>query len=138
MSIQIITDMNANTKICAIADKKHTEIYSEGESVGSVYSTLALLIASVLTKSAEEFIKNEETREIMESEFGDKIIPLDAAIIFMHDKLNDLVAKQLAIEKIERDMGDELPDELKKIVSRGIINKIMDELKKGNEEEDDE
>ena len=138
MSIQIITDMNAKTKICAIADKKHTEIYSEGESLGGVYETLASLIASILTKSAEDYIKDEERCNMIESELGDKMKPLDAAILLMHDKLNDLVGKQLAREKVERDMGYELPDELKKIISREVINRIIDEIKKENEEEDDE
>lgn len=74
----------------------------------------------------------------MESELGDKLNPLDAAIIFMRNKLDDLVAKQLAKEKVERDMLDGLPDELKKIISDAVVDKIMDELRKENEEEDDE
>lgn len=136
MSIQIITDMNAKTKICAIADNKHVELYSEG-GIGDMYNTLATLIASTLTKTAEDFIKDEERYNKLESEFGDKLNPLDAAIIFMRNKLDDLVAKQLTKEKVERDMLDGLPDELKKIISGAVVEKIIDEIKKTEDNEDE-
>lgn len=138
MGVQIITDFNATSKISAVQDDKHMEIFIEGRA-GDNLKAVAKLAAQIVYDTAKQVAESGDTK-VFEHIDAEGLTDTQKATIVIQNELKDEITKELGAAVLKDQMKEQgLPAEIIDGLADAIF-KIGHDIvsNKGDDEEGDE
>ena len=138
MSIQIITNFDAKSKMCYAGDDEHGEVFLEGVSKHNLRG-LAKLTAAFIIDLAEQVAKDEELPKNIVIDNDSGLEKEDAIVFAIKDIVLEAISKELAVKQIASKMKrDGMPEELAEVLSSSIAETGWKVLKDREEKRDSE
>lgn len=143
MSIQVITDFQAETQICICRDENHIEVFSEGKG-GDLLQTLAKATAQILLDLGKKYAKSceESGEEIKLKMQKGELSEQDKGELAIISKFKEMFDYEIATCKIEQTaekLGVDMPDFMKNLILKGLKDKLEETLGEalGGDDEDE-